>query len=60
MNDVLSSLIGRMVQVYSVRGDTEVSDMGVLEAYDDTWLCLSRGGDKLYFSIARVRLLKPL
>ena len=64
MNDVLSGLIGRMVQVYSVRGETEVSDTGVLEAYleayDDTWRCLSRGGDKLYFSIARVRLIKPL
>ena len=60
MNDVLSSLVGRMVQVYSVRGEAEVSDTGTLEAYDSNWLCLSRGGDKLFFSIARVRLIKPL
>ena len=60
MNDILQALVGRQVQVYSVRGETEVSDAGTLEAYNGTWLCLSRGGDTLYFSIARVRLIKPL
>ena len=60
MNDVLSSLVGRMVQVYSVRGEAEVSDTGTLDAYDAHWLCLSRGGDKLFFSTARVRLIKLL
>ena len=60
MNDVLQALVGRTVQVYSVRGETEVSDTGTLEAYDSNWLCLDRNGDKMYFSIARVRLIKPL
>ena len=60
MNDVLQALVGRQVQVFSVRGETEVNDTGTLEAYDGIWLCLSRGGDKLYFSIARVRLIKRL
>lgn len=60
MNDVLSSLVGRMVQLYSVRGETEVSDTGTLEAYDSNWLCLRKSGEALYFSIARVRLIKSL
>ncbi len=61
MNDILSSLIGKQVQVYSDRGgQAEVSDTGMLESYDSNWLCLNRNGDRLYFSIARVRLIKPL
>ena len=60
MNDVLQALLGRQVQVYSVRGETEISDTRILEAYDTNWLCLRRTGDMLYFSISRIRLIKPL
>lgn len=60
MNDMLQALVGRQVQVYSVRGETEVNDTGTLEAYDGVWLCLRKSGEALYFSIARVRLIKPL
>ena len=60
MEDVLRGLVGRQVQVYSVRGETEISDTGTLEAYDSNWLCLNRNGGMLYFSISRIRLIKPL
>jgi hypothetical protein len=60
MNDVLQALVGCQVQVYSVRGETEISDIGTLESYDSNWLCLSRNGGTLYFSISRIRLIKPL
>lgn len=60
MNDVLSGLVGKLVQIYSVRGETEVSDTGTLTAYDGQWLCVNRDGQLLYFCISRVRLIKPL
>lgn len=60
MDDVLHSLIGSLVQIYSVRGETEVSDTGTLEAYDTNWIRVNRNGERLYFSVSRVRLIKPL
>ena len=60
MDGVLRGLVGRQLQVFSVRGETEVSDAGVLEAYDNNWLCIRRAGEALYFSIHRVRLIKPI
>ena len=60
MDDVLHDLIGRQVQVYSIRGQAEISDTGVLEAYDAQWIRLNRGGEMLYFSVSRVRLVKLL
>ncbi len=60
MDEMLRALVGRQVQVFSVRGETEVSDSGVLEAYDNNWLCIRKGGEALYFSIHRVRLIKPI
>ena len=35
MDEMLRALVGRQAQVFSVRGETEVSDVGILEAYDD-------------------------
>lgn len=60
MSGVLEGLVGRLVQIYSVRGETEVSDTGTLESYDSQWLCLNRNGDRMYFSVSRVRLIKPV
>ncbi len=60
MDEMLRSLVGRQVQVFSVRGETEVSDIGVLEAYDSNWLCIRKSGEALYFSIHRVRLIKAI
>lgn len=60
MNELLRELIGHQVQVYSVRGETEISDVGILEGYDDTWVCLRKEQVRLYFSIYRIRLVKLL
>ena len=60
MDNILQSLVGHQVQIYSVRGETEVSDTGILEAYDANWLLIRRNGEALYFCISRVRLIKPL
>ena len=60
MSQVLKELQGQSVQVYSVRGETEISDIGILDAFDEQWLCLNKNGAKLFFSIARIRLVKPL
>lgn len=58
MDEMLRALVGRQVQVFSVRGETEVSDLGILEAFDDNWICIRKAGESLYFSIHRVRLIK--
>ena len=59
-NDVLNELMGKSVEVRSLRGQGECVDSGVLEAYDEQWIKLRKdGGEVLYFSIANVRLLKP-
>ncbi len=60
MDDVLREMVGRQIQIYSVRGETEVSDIGTLEAYDNNWLCIRKGGEALCFSIHRIRLIKLL
>ncbi len=60
MDEMLRALVGRQVQVYSVRGETEVSDAEILEAYDGNWLCIRKAGEVLYFSVHRVRLIKPI
>ena len=60
MSELLRGLIGSQVQIYSVRGQAEVSDAGTLEAFDDAWVCLSQEGEKLYFSVYRIRLIKPI
>ncbi|MGI4792439.1 MAG: hypothetical protein ACRYFS_26730 [Janthinobacterium lividum] len=60
MTDVLQALVGQLVQIYSIRGDNETSDTGTLEAYDANWLCLNRNGDRLFFSVSCVRLIKLL
>ncbi len=60
MSDLLRELIGRQINVYSVQGQSEIRDSGELVSYDDTWLCLRKDGELLYFSIHRVRLVKPL
>ena len=58
MDEMLRALVGRQVQVFSVRGETEVSDAGILEAYDNNWVCIRKAGEALYFSIHRIRLIK--
>lgn len=59
-SDLLRDLVGKYVQVYSVRGEAEISDAGILEAYDGDWLRLRKDDALLYFSVYRIRLIKPL
>lgn len=59
-SDLLRDLLGKYVQVYSVRGETEISDAGILEAFDGAWLRLRNDDGVLYFSFHRIRLIKPL
>lgn len=59
-SDLLRDLVGKNVQVYSVRGETEVSDVGTLEDCDGVWLRLRTDHGLLFFSVHRIRLIKPL
>lgn len=59
-DDVLSEMLGREVEVRSLRGQSECVDLGVLEAYDERWIKVRNdSGEALYFPVANVRLLKP-
>jgi hypothetical protein len=60
-NEALSDLIGRRVRVYSIGGDDNHSDDGVLEIVDYPWLRI-RIDDNwvMCFPIHNVRLVKPL
>lgn len=60
MTSLLQELVGRQVTVYSVAGNGSASDTGVLEAFDDQWIRISRNGDSLYFPIHHIRLVKPV
>ncbi len=59
MNLILE-LIGKKVTVHSVLAETEKQDVGVLQAADSEWLKLHKeSGETLYFSIHRIRQVKP-
>ncbi|BCM91652.1 hypothetical protein IAD21_03527 [Abditibacteriota bacterium] len=61
MNDLLKELIGRLVEVHSRGGKSSFRDEGRLTAYDEHWIKLDNGeGEVLYFSVANIRLVKPL
>ena len=57
---LLQNLIGHTVQIHSDREGSEVSDTGILEGFDAHWVCLNKNGEMLYFSLYRIRLIKPL
>ncbi len=56
---LLQNLVGRTVQIYSEREGSEISDTGILESFDGEWVCLNKSGELLYFSLYRIRLIKP-
>jgi ferredoxin-fold anticodon binding domain-containing protein len=60
MSELLRGLVGSQVRVYSIQGQSEASDTGLLEAFDDNWVCLNQDGERLYFSVHRIRLIKPV
>ena len=56
---MLSDLIGRKVSVWSVYGQGEHKDDGVLEACEGPILTLRCGDEYLYLVLYNVRLIKP-
>ena len=57
---VLQELIGRKVTVYSIANDLERQDVGVLEAVDAQFVKIRKSDtESMFFSLARVRLIKP-
>ena len=57
MTSLLQELVGKSV-VYT--GSGSIKDTGVLEAFDDQWIRISRGSETLYFPIHHIRLVKPV
>lgn len=54
---ILHALVGQKVTVYS---GEQCSDTGMLDSYDASFVRLRTDkGTYLYFSIARIRLIKP-
>ncbi len=60
MSDLLQALIGCQVIVYSGTERGEGGDTGELVSCDNVWLCLRKGTELLYFSVYRIRLVKPV
>ncbi len=59
MNLTLKDFIGKPVDVWTVRGQSEVKDSGVLHHVDEQWVVIKQGNEHLFFAVARIRLLKP-
>lgn len=59
MEELLKDLVGTRVQVWSGVGDSEHSDLGLLEACNERWCRLRESEDVvLCFPIANIRLVK--
>lgn len=59
MNSVIQEMVGKKVSVYSINGEGERQDVGVLEAVDGLFLKLKKGEtEAMYFAIANVRMIK--
>lgn len=59
--DLLKEIVGRRVEVRSQAGNADFRDDGKLVSYDARWICIETSyGERIYFPIANVRLLKPL
>lgn len=57
---LIQELIGKKVTVYSALGDSERSDVGILQGAEGDWLKLHKEtGETLYFQVTRVRMVKP-
>lgn len=59
--DILKELLGKVVEVRSQSERGDPRDDGKLVSYDARWICIEKNfGERLYFPITNVRLLKPL
>ena len=60
MNNVLQEQMGKKVSVYSNQPGSERQDVGILEAYDDTWLKVRKSETEIiYFCVHQIRQIKP-
>ncbi|MGV3617462.1 MAG: DUF6897 domain-containing protein [Fimbriimonas sp.] len=56
---LISEMVGKKVQVFSVHGGGEQQVVGTLEAFDGTWVKVKKAENEVqYFSIYQVRLIK--
>jgi hypothetical protein len=61
MSDILKSLVGRTIAVWSGEGATSYQDRGVLEAVDGQVVLLRhKDGEHLVFTICNIRLIKVI
>ncbi len=58
MSANLNDYIGKPVDIWSVRGQSEIKDSGVLQNVDERWVVIQQGSELLFFPIARIRLVK--
>lgn len=58
MSTKIQELVGQTVDVWTVQGQHETRDSGVLRGVDERWLVLEKDGEMLFFGVARVRLVK--
>ena len=57
---LIQELIGKKITVYSAQGEGERSDIGILQGAEGDWLKLQKEtGEILYFTVERVRMVKP-
>jgi hypothetical protein len=58
-SNLLSEMVGKKVQVYSVHGGGEVQTVGTLESVDDLWVKIRKSETEvMYFGVAQVRMVK--
>lgn len=59
MNSLIQEMVGKKVSIYTVQGATEKQDVGVLEAFDGTWVKVKKAEtETLFFSVYQIRLIK--
>ena len=59
-NKALADLIGTRVEIWTIGGDDDHSDNGILEAIELPWVRLSQGNRVMIFPIYNIRLIKAL
>lgn len=60
-NQAVADLIGARVEVWTIGGDDDHYDTGILEAVEIPWVRLNTGRDRVFvFPIYNIRLIKVL
>lgn len=58
MSEIMHSLVGLHVIVYSSSGSTDYSDTGVVVAADGNVIVLDASSGRLVFPLSRIRVVK--